>query len=427
MLVALGIPVAALSFSQGSVALMVSYNVLLFGMALVTWRLATPLSGLKVTRVFDPVLSSRVSNKIRVLLHNDGAEAILGVFRDEPPPFFAVSGQEFEVELQSGRTKEVTYNLTPNRRGGDYFRGSFFRLLCPLGLVQRIVPLRTEQLFRVYPNVLAIKEFDLLKQKGALKEIGIRKSRIRGLGTDFESLRDYSDGDDYRKIDWKATARKGKLVVRQFEQERNQAVVICVDVGKKMLSEIDGVPKLDLVLDAVLMLTHSVAVSGDLVGLLIYSDRVHRYIPPRKGRNQSGVIIDALYDLVAEPKESDTIGAFAYLGSRWKKRSLIITFTDAEDGLQGKEIVSAMGASARRHLSLCVRVADPKVKEVAESTVTSSDSLYAKAAALFVNDERRAADAAFKAAGLHSLETEPQELASALVSFYFTVKERSLL
>ena len=112
---------------------------------------------------------------------------------------------------------------------------------------------------------------------------------MRGLGTEFESLREYAEGDDFRKMDWKASARRGKLIVRQYEQERNQCVIICLDVGRAEPSEVNGVSKLDHALDACLMLMHAAAASGDFVGLLMDADHVKRYIPPRKGRNQVGM------------------------------------------------------------------------------------------------------------------------------------------
>jgi len=382
---------------------------------------------LKVRREFDPVLSVRSANKIQLTLTNESLDAISGTIRDEPPTQFQASQREFPLDIGPEREIEIEYTLTPDERGGESFKGTFVRLACPLGLVVKQARLETEEPIRVYPNVLALREFDLLKQKGRLREMGIRRSRMRGLGTEFESLREYAEGDDYRKIDWKASARHNKLVVRQFEQERNQAVVIVIDIGRYMLSEVNGVRKLDHALDACLMLTNAAAHAGDFVGLLVYSDVVRRYIPPKKGRNQIGMIIEALHDLVAEPIESDPAAAFAFLASRWKRRSLVVTFTDLEDPDRARALAAALGPQARRHLLLIARVSDPRLKEAVDPPMEKLEDMYISAAAGLLVSDRKAATSVLRASNIHNLESEPQDLTASLVSYYFDVKERSLL
>jgi uncharacterized protein (DUF58 family) len=382
---------------------------------------------LSLRRIFDPVLSVRVPNRVGLRLQNDGLQPISARLRDEGPARCYVTGNEFDIELRAGDEKDFQYTVRPFERGVDYFRGTFLRIDCPLGLVQKQVRLTTEQPVRIYPNVLALKEFDLLRQQGRLRDLGIRRSRSRGLGTEFESLREYTQGDDYRKIDWKASARRGKLVVRQYEQERNQCVLVVVDVGRHMLSEVDGVRKLDHVLDSLLMLVNAAAIAGDAIGLLVYADNVRRYIPPKKGRGQVGAIIEAIHDLMAEPVESDAGAALAYLASRWKRRSLLVMFTDVLDADRAREVAGSFGALAHRHLALLCRVSDPKLHEVLLAPIESRKEMYQKAAAWMLREDAVKAEGVLQNAGLHTLEAEPQDLAAALVSYYFMVKERSLL
>jgi uncharacterized protein (DUF58 family) len=426
-LVALGIPIAAFSGAAGTLWPLIGFNALVLLAAVLTYRMGPDHRGLRLRRTFDPVLSVRVSNKIELSLINDGAEALVGRLRDEPPPRFSATRKEFDLSLKPGDEVRLRYEVTPGERGSDYFRGSYLRLDCPLGLVQRQVKLPTEQPVRVYPNVLALREFDLLNQRGKLSELGIRRARMRGLGTDFESLREYSEGDDFRKIDWKATARRGKLVVRQYEQERNQPVIICIDIGRKMLADVDGVEKLDHTLDCCLMLAQAASLAGDLVGLLVYADTVRRYIPPRKGRNQIGAIIEAIHDLVGEPVESDSAGAFAYLASRWKRRSLVVVFTDVDHPDAAQAAAAYMSSLRRHHLAVLVRIADPRLQELVTASVKDADALYSKSAALMFTEERAKAEAILASRGIDTLEAEPQDLARALVSYYFYVKEHSLL
>lgn len=427
LLVALGIPIAALAGAAGMPWLAIFYDGALVVIAYATGRMGPSPSSLRVTRTLDPVLSVRAANKIGLTIENTSLERVRGFLRDEPPPQYEASQREFPIDIGPERSLELGYTLRPFERGAENFKGTYVRLACPLGLIWRQGAIDSSEPIRVYPNVLALREFDLLKQRGRLREIGIRRSRMRGLGTEFESLREYTQGDDYRKIDWKASARHGSLIVRQYEQERNQAVVIVIDIGRYMLAEVGGVRKLDHALDACLMLTHAAANAGDFVGLLVFSDVVRRYIPPKKGRNQIGTIIEALHDLVAEPLESDPIGAFAFLATRWKRRSLIVAFTDLEDPDRARDLAQALGPQTRRHLVLLARVTDPRLGEALDPPMEQPSDIFLSAAATMLVADRRAATSVLSAAAISNLEAEPQDLAASLVSFYFDVKERSLL
>ncbi len=427
LLIALGIPIAAVGYQQGNWMLPAIYNLFLFAAAWVTGWLAPRSKDLKIERKHDQVLSVRVDNRIELVIENTGESTIHITVRDEPPPSFVRTGNQFELKLSPGALVRRPYHVTPPFRGGEYFRGTYVRIECPLGLVRRQERIPTDQPFRVYPNVLALREFDLLNQKGRLRELGIRRTRMRGLGMDFESLREYAEGDDFRKIDWMASARRDRLIVRQYETERNQNVLISIDVGRHMLGEINGVTKLDHALDAALLLAHAAAAAGDNVGLILYSDRVLRYIPPRKGRNQVGMIIEAIHDQVADPAETDNVAAFAYLASRWKRRSLIVNFTDSGDADRARELSRALAPLVRRHLVLLARISDPRLQEVLETRLKTTTDLYKKSAALLLDEDRKQASSVLTAHGLHSLESEPQDLAANLVSFYFQAKERALI
>jgi uncharacterized protein (DUF58 family) len=278
----------------------------------------------------------------------------------------------------------------------------------------------------VSPNVRAVRDFELLKQRGRLNMAGLRRSRIRGIGTEFESLRDYQD-DDFRYIDWNSTARRGRLVARNYEVERNQAVIVCVDAGRHMLGEVQGVTKLDHCLDAALMLLHTAERAGDQVGLFAFHDEILRFVAPQRGRFQVAKVVEAMHDLVAEPVQPNYVSALSHLSSRWKRRSLIVFFTDAENGDQARELAQALGGLVRRHLVVVVRVADPRMKEIQAMPLDDDRSMFLKASAVWYREDRREADRVLRAAGIQTLEAEPADLAQALVSDYLKIKERSAL
>lgn len=410
----------------GFEVLLIPYNIALLAVLLVTARVARSWDVLRVHRRSDPILSARVPNTVRLTVENIGPLPMSFQLRDDPPAGCTSTQREFRAVVQPERPAEFSYQITPYERGDYSFPGSFLRILAPLGLAWVQVPVENEARARVYPNVLALREFDLLRQKGHLNLMGVRKSRIKGLGQEFESLRDYND-DDFRTIDWKASARRNRLVVRNFEQEKNQAVIICVDVGRHMLSEVAGVRKLDYALDSALMLMHAAERAGDQVGLLMFNDIIKRYIVPKRGRHQVAAILDSIFNAQAEPVQPNYQAAFSYLAARWKRRSLIVIFTDAENEDQAAEIVAALGPIYRRHLVMIVRVSDPRMKELTQGEVDEPDDLYSRAAAVWYVADRRKAEGKLVAAGLQSIDSEPQELSAALVSAYIRVKELSLI
>lgn len=424
-LFALGIPIAALGSQIGMFWVGLLYDALLLLVAWMTSFDVYSKKNLSVTRSFDAALSVRVQNQIKVQIENLGTRSIRFRFRDEPPPHFEATNHEFVVSLRPGGYTERTYNVKPRFRGTDAFRGCFLRITCPLGLVLRQERLPISDPVRVYPNVKALSEFSLLRQQGRLREIGIRRSRVRGLGTEFESLRDYTEGDDYRKIDWNATARRGKLIVRVDEAERNQAVIICIDAGRRMLGEINGVTKLDYALDASLMLAQAARAAGDQVGLLIYADRVVRYLPPRKGKAQLGAVIEALHDIAVLPIASNATAAFSYLVSRWKRRSLVVVFSDCAEGGAASDLLTAIGPLERHHVVVRVQVNDPRFAEVLKQPLGNIDDLYSRAAGLFLQSEMNDVNARFANARIATVESEPQNLAASLVSYYYEVKEKA--
>ena len=425
-LAAAGVPLAAVAAGVGAPLVAVAYDLGLVAVAYATARLGPDPGLLRVTRRRDPVLSVRRANRVTLTVENEGDAPIAARLRDEPPPHWLATDKEFDVALRPGGLAERDYHVTPPERGTDEFRATFVRVRCPLGLVERQARLDTREEARVYPDVLALKEFGLLRQTGRLREMGIRRSRQRGRGTEFESLRPYTEGDDFRDLDWKATARTGEPIVRRHEAERNQAVIVALDLGRAMLAEADGVVKLDRALDALLMLAQAAALAGDQIGLIAYDDKVRLWVPPAKGRAQVGLLIRAAHDLQASAAASDPVGAFASLRSRWTRRALVVVFSDADDGDAAGPLAAALGPLSRRHRVLLCRVADPKLAAARRAPLASDDGMYLRAAAALLDEDRRVAGGVLSGAGVRVLEADPEELAAALVGAYLDARVEGL-
>lgn len=403
-------------------ALIWPYNGLLLVLAVLSYLSAPRQDRLRIERQMDKVLSVSTQNLVRLSVVNESDEPMWCRLRDEPPDGFEADNQEFVVSLLPRERVELRYHVTPKERGTFVFRDTFFESVGLLGLAARRGTLKTRQAVTVYPNVLALRKFDLLKQRGHLREIGIRRSRLKSLGTEFESLREYVLGDDYRRIDWKATARRSKLVVREYEAERNQSVILMLDYGRLMMAEVEGRLKLDCVLDATLLLGNAVVHANDQLGLLLYGDMVERWLPPRRGKAQLGHVLQAIHALQAQPIASDLPAAVNYLATRWKRRSLVITFTEVDQAETAKALLPVLAPLAKTHLCLVVTVRDPQTGALARSA-----DLFEATAAQLLAEEREAAAYYMRQAGVHTLDAEPQDLAVALVNYYLDVKATAQL
>jgi uncharacterized protein (DUF58 family) len=426
-LVALGLPVALAGVAfPGFERLLWPYNGVLFGLYWVGAVMAKRSVPVAAFRHVGRALSVRVPNTVTVKVTSQSSTVERLEILDEPPEGFSAIRNRWRTTLRPGDTKTFAYEVTPRRRGRQRFVGLFVRHWALWGLAEAVRRLDVETVAVVYPNVRAVRDFELLKQRGRLNLAGLRRSRVRGAGTEFESLRDYQD-DDFRFIDWSSTARLGRLVARNYEVERNQAVMVCVDAGRHMLGEVAGRTKLDFCLDAALMLLHTADRAGDQVGFFAFHDEVLGFVAPQRGKFQVARIVEAMHDIEPEPVQPDYAGALSYMTGRWKRRSLVVVFTDAEDTDQARGLARALGRLARRHLVVVVQVADPKIKEIHAAPLADERALFLKAAAVWYREGRRQAGAALRAAGIRKLEAEPTDLAKAVVSSYLRIKERSEL
>ena len=279
----------------------------------------------------------------------------------------------------------------------------------------------------MYPDVQAVQSYALLARKGALAEMGIKRMRMVGQGTEFESLRDYLDGDDFRSIDWKATARRGRPIVRAFEAERSQTLVLAIDSGRLMTPRVGALTKLDRAVNAALLLAYLGIERGDLVGLLVFGRDVERYVPPRKGHRQFLAILEALYSVEGHVEEPDYERAMRYLAAKLPRRSLVCVFTDLVGAEPSRRFLTTLSAMASRHLPLVITQRNREVEERARREVRTETDAFESAVASSLLADKAAALHALAARGSLTLDVFPEELSVAAVNRYLEVKARGRL
>lgn len=320
----------------------------------------------------------------------------------------------------------LEYRLFPTHRGSYRLRDHWVRYRSPLGLWIRQQRIRARDTVRVYPDVQAVRTYDLLAKQNREMEM-VRATRMRGGESEFECLREYTRDDEYRSIDWKATAHKRKLISRQYQLERNQTIMFALDCGRLMTPRSAGLPLLDHALNAALLLGHVAARSGDQAGLFAFSDKVHRYVAPTSGSGVAGRMVRATFDLHAELVESNFQAAFTQVGTQLRKRSLIVIMTQIIDDTAATELLRTVRSLRPRHLPLCVIFRDPDLEAMARPDRKGAAALYDAAAASELLAWRDHLLRNLKKSGALVLDIEPSELTPALVSRYFDIKVRHLL
>jgi uncharacterized protein (DUF58 family) len=272
-----------------------------------------------------------------------------------------------------------------------------------------------------------VRKYDLLLRNNRLWELGLRNARIYGHGTEFERLRDYQPDDDYRRIDWKATARRAKPVSVEYETERSQNIVTLLDVGRMMRSPVGDVAKLDYAINAVLLLAYVAAQKGDKVGLLTFADSVQSWIAPRSGKVQFQRMLEQLYAVEGQAVEADYAAGLGYFSLKQSRRCLAIIFTDLSGGVGAEVLAAQLGRLRRRHLPLLVTIGDPTVERLARQPITGSASLYQRVVAEQLLDERSLALDELRKRGVLTLDVPADELSIAVIDRYLELKARTLI
>ncbi len=251
--------------------------------------------------------------------------------------------------------------------------------------------------------------------------------RRPGEGRLFEGLREWVPGDDTRIIDWKATARRGKPIARQYEDERRQQVLLAIDAGRLLTAEVDGVARLEAVVTAALHLAYAAVEHDDNVGLLVFADTVQRYVAPARGRRALRAVLEGLAAAEGRLVESDYPAAFRHLAARSRKRALTVLFTDVIDRTASDALVAHAATLRPRHLPLAVTLRDPALEAMASARPATPGQAFERAAAEELLTAREAALAEMRGRGVMVLDVPPASASAAVVERYHQLKRRGML
>jgi uncharacterized protein (DUF58 family) len=372
-------------------------------------------------------LSLGAEQQVVVIVRGAGAAGLEARLADHVPADLRPSERELPARFDGQGVLRAAYSVRPPHRGAFALGPLDLRTWRHGGWWIRQVRVPARETARVYPDVLAVRRYQLTLRRGMPFRPGLRRSRPPGATTSFAGLRDYMPGDDFRRINWKATARSDRPVTNELEAERGQQLLLVLECGRLMTAPAGDLSKLDHAVNAALLLAWTAQRHGDRVGLVTFTDEVHAYVPPGGGPAQMTRLNDALYAVRPEYVEPDFGAPLRFLAGRVTRRSLVVLLTDVLDAGASRDLLTQALWMARRHLVMVVAMADPALLAVQRAPVRTAAGAYEWAAAEELLASRRHTFDALQRGGVLGLDVEAGKLSPALVERYLEIKERALL
>lgn len=384
--------------------------------ALIAWRLKGVVS---IERELPHTLPVGTWQSVGLCLRT--RQALCGWLRDRHPAAFPDEGLPLFFRLEPGRWWRTSYRLHLTERGPQYFAAVDLRLRSPLTLWLLAETVPVESTVRVFPNFARIAQYTLLATDNRLSQIGVLQRRRRGEGMEFHQLRDYRQEDSPRQIDWKASSRMGRLISREYQDERDQQIVFLLDCGSRMRAKDGDLSHFDHTLNALLLLAYVALGQGDAVGMATFGHDAPRFLPPKKSVAMVNRLLNALYDLQPSLQSPDYLLAAEALLKRLSKRSLIVLVTNVRDE-DDDSLGPAMALLRRRHAVTLVSLREEILQALVEAPVENFDAALTRAAALEYLLSRRRQAAMLRHGGVQIVDTSPHELPVALINHYWERK-----
>ena len=402
------------------------------GAALAGCTIADALVGprrgdVRVTREPTGHLSLRRDAHLRYAIENRARTAIRFALVDTPVGLLRLPEAAATGVVAARHRTIAAIDALPIERGDGRLGRLYVTAETPLGLIRRRWIVDAPEDIRVFPDLSAVEQYGMLARHGRLIEAGFRKLRLRGAGGEFDSLREYVPDDAFRAIDWKATARRGKLMVAQYDVERSQNVMLVLDAGRLMTPRIGDQRKFDYAVTAALSVASIASLADDKVGLLAFARDVIEHIPPRSGLRHANGLTQRIYDVQPRFEESDYEAAFSYLRRRQPKRSLVIVFTDMFDPVASATVLGHLSLLSSRHLVVCVLMNDEAVESAVGAAPSTVHDAYRASVAFSLLAERKKSAAILGTRGISVIDVPAAELTVSLINAYVEIKSRALL
>lgn len=423
ILVLIGVIPAALSLIPGiGVYALLVYNFLLITLLIIDFTISPKLQHFNIRRKMDSKLSLSVLNRIDLYIENPVNYRFNARIRDSVPESFKVDNEIIEFTINPGENKNIFYMVRPTKRGEYVFPDLHIRITGVLGLCVLSQTLKIKDRVKVYPNLKDLRNSNILMAQKKRLLAGLQKIRSLGVGSEFESIREYNPGDDFRRINWNVTARTGHIYTNHYEPERNQYIYLMMDTSRVMNEEINEITKLDYAVNAAFTVAEIAINYGDNIGLLSFDSDIRRIVTAGKGTGQFQRLAENLYNIQATETYADYQKAFSTLQREQNRQSLVLLFTDPYNFEHASDIVKAWKTCAPRHKVIILSIKNPALHYKAGIKITSTEDIFGKSAAIKLIDDRQRTFSILEKSGIQVLESNPDKFTIDAVNRYILMK-----
>lgn len=387
----------------------------------------SPKKAIFANRELPERLSNGDENKIRIYLMNNYRFKVFVRIIDEIPHQFQVRDFEIKDSLKSGKEKAYVYKLKPTERGEYMFGALNIYVSSNFGLISRKFVFNKNANIPVYPSFIQMRKYELLAISNRLTEVGVKKIRRIANNNEFEQIKEYVIGDDFRTVNWKATARRNQLMVNQYQDEKSQQVYSIIDMGRNMKMPFEGMTLLDYAINASVVISSIAMIKHDKAGLMTYSNQIHSLLPANRSSKQMMKIMELLYKQRTDYKEPDFERVFAIMKRKIKNRSLILLYTNFEGISSMRRQLKYLTRLAKNHLVVVIFFENTEINKAIEQKTVTLENVYIKTIAEKFRYEKHMIVKELSRYGIHSVLTEPQNLSISTINKYLELKARGLI
>ncbi len=391
-----------------------------------------PPQALHVGRRWLSTPSLGASTEIELSVVHSGKAWLESILIDDLPTTLVSTPVRMRLRVWPHTVNTIRYRVWPLQRGDAVCGDVYLMYRSSLGLLSRWARAPLAQTVRIYPELRTAEDQQIFLAKSRRIDLQLRQMRHRGLGREFESLREYRHGDELRDVCWTASARRGDLVTRQFQAERSQSVWVVLDTGRLMRATVadqrsNRYSKLDFACSTAVALAQLALFSGDKVGLLGYGRQIQQQLLPGRGAAHMRQLLESLAQLKPESSEADHLLATAVLGRLQPRRSLVLWVTDLAESSMRPEVIDGAAQLLHRHVVLFVAMAQPEVAAIAAAIPNTVEEMFRAAAAQEMATRRELLLARLRNQGAITLDTLPGQMTASVLNHYLSVKERAVL
>lgn len=415
-------------FLNNSLTLFLIYNFICAALLIIDYFISIGESDISLLRNGGDKLSIYEKQELGIQIFNKSNYKLYVEIEDEIPfYYFQTENSRMKGTVMPREKSDFKYFIYPTKRGAFTFENVHVKCEGRLKLCTKIFKVLLHCDYKVYPNMNNLRKYKLNMCNNRSFKQGQKTLKTIGKGTSFESLREYVAGDEYRKINWKATARGNKPILNQYEPEKDQHVHILIDTGRAMSYTVRGFRKLDLVVNTALVLSDIVNQNGDKSGLMVFNTKVEHMIMPGKGPGHRGKIMDALYHIDNTNQTSNYEIAFYYLKKKERHRSIVFFFTDFSTVEETESIFKVLPAISKNNLVVIILIKNESIELISSIQLKNKEDLFNKGVALEILDERRKIINLLNKKGILCIECAPEKLEYTVVNKYIQVKNRTYL